>query len=100
MGEPRNAWIGLGNFFRGMRDELSLTNQSLKFSCPICIERQLISEVSAGEKFYFCPECHAEYPVADGIPRFVDSDCHVRNFSFEWKIHRRTQMDNGDRSVS
>jgi len=33
------------------------------------------------------------YPVIKGIPRFVDSDAYVSNFSMEWTIHRKTQLD-------
>jgi len=33
------------------------------------------------------------FPVVDYIPRFVASDEYAASFSFEWKIHRRTQLD-------
>jgi SAM-dependent methyltransferase len=38
--------------------------------------------------------------VVRGIPRFVDSDAYVSNFSFEWNIHRKTQVDSGKRQES
>ena len=47
-----------------------------------------------------CPGCGAKYPIVAGIVRFVDSDRYVRNFSFEWKIHRRTQIDSEGRGAS
>jgi SAM-dependent methyltransferase len=28
-----------------------------------------------------------------GVPRFTDAETYVRNFSFEWTVHRRTQLD-------
>jgi 2-polyprenyl-3-methyl-5-hydroxy-6-metoxy-1,4-benzoquinol methylase/uncharacterized protein YbaR (Trm112 family) len=39
--------------------------------------------------------CGKAYPVVRGIPRFVDSDMYVGNFSLEWKIHQTTQVDDG-----
>ncbi len=47
-----------------------------------------------------CMECSRTYPVIRGIPRFVDSDEYVSNFSFEWKVHKRTQFDAGKRRES
>ncbi len=40
-----------------------------------------------------CRGCAATYPVTDFIPRFVSSDRYASGFSFEWKIHSRTQLD-------
>jgi SAM-dependent methyltransferase len=33
------------------------------------------------------------YPVVNGIPRFVTSDLYVDSFSFEWNVHKHTQLD-------
>lgn len=38
-------------------------------------------------------ECGSEYPIRDGVPRFVSEDQYVGNFSFQWNLHRRTQLD-------
>jgi SAM-dependent methyltransferase len=32
-------------------------------------------------------------PVLRGIPRFVESDSYTASFSFEWNLHRKTQLD-------
>ena len=40
-----------------------------------------------------CSGCDTRYPIVDGIPRFVQSDGYVGNFSFEWRAHRRVQLD-------
>src|SRR5215210_1053636 len=40
-----------------------------------------------------CVACGARYSVKRGIPRFVDDDAYAGNFSFEWTIHARTQLD-------
>lgn len=33
------------------------------------------------------------WPIVNGIPRFVTNDHYVASFSFEWNIHRATQLD-------
>ena len=40
------------------------------------------------------------YRVVREIPRFVASDLYTRSFSFEWNVHKRTQLDSfrNDRS--
>lgn len=40
------------------------------------------------------------YPVVREIPRFVPSDLYTRSFSFEWNVHKKTQLDSfrNDRS--
>jgi len=40
-----------------------------------------------------CNKCDKNYPIVGYIPRFVDSDKYVGNFSFEWHIHQTTQLD-------
>lgn len=40
-----------------------------------------------------CSGCSASYPILNGIPRFVENDAYVDNFSFEWNVHRTTQLD-------
>lgn len=40
-----------------------------------------------------CPQCQAAYPIVGGVPRFVQSDDYADAFSFEWNIHRTTQLD-------
>ena len=33
------------------------------------------------------------YPIVRDIPRFVASDLYVDSFSFEWNVHKHTQLD-------
>ena len=47
-------------------------------------------EIKQGE--LGCPGGH-RYPVTNFIPRFVDNDGYVRNFSFQWHIYREVQLD-------
>lgn len=37
--------------------------------------------------------CGNEYPVIDGIPRFVPSDNYAASFGIQWNTFRRTQLD-------
>jgi SAM-dependent methyltransferase len=47
-----------------------------------------------------CWKCGRQYPIREGIPRFVTSDAYVSTFSFEWKRWRRTQFDTASRQTS
>ena len=40
--------------------------------------------------------CGRTVPVRSYIPRFVRDDAYVGNFSFEWNVHRRTQLDSAN----
>jgi SAM-dependent methyltransferase len=57
-------------------------------ACPACKE----SLSWRGEKL-ICPIGPHEFPILRGIPRFVQSDNYVGSFSFEWNIHKTTQLD-------
>jgi ubiquinone/menaquinone biosynthesis C-methylase UbiE/uncharacterized protein YbaR (Trm112 family) len=70
--------------------------------CPACHDRlqeKRAASASAAETLA-CRGCQAEYDVVRGIPRFVKSDSYVKNFSFEWKIHTKTQLDDAKRGSS
>lgn len=40
-----------------------------------------------------CSSCNAKFPIKNGVLRTVESDDYVGNFSFEWQLHRKTQID-------
>lgn len=40
-----------------------------------------------------CSGCSAEYPLRDGIPRFVPAENYAANFGFQWNRFRTTQLD-------
>jgi SAM-dependent methyltransferase len=40
-----------------------------------------------------CSACGAIYPIIRSVPRFVESDSYADAFSFEWNVHRTTQVD-------
>jgi len=40
-----------------------------------------------------CEKDGREFPIIRGIPRFVENDDYVDSFSYEWNIHKTTQLD-------
>ena len=72
--------------------------------CPTCkenlnlVEPQIEGkEVKSGK--LICNQGHI-WEIIDFIPRFVESDAYVKNFSFEWDIHRETQIDKEEDGIS
>lgn len=57
-------------------------------ACPRC-KAQLARR---DEALYCSREGHV-FPIVRGIPRFVRSDDYLSSFSFEWNIHKTTQLD-------
>ena len=45
------------------------------------------------ESFLICTSCGVHYPMVNGIPRFVADHNYSESFGFQWKKHRRTQLD-------
>jgi SAM-dependent methyltransferase len=40
-----------------------------------------------------CSKCAKEYPVTNGIPRFVPTDGYSASFGYQWNIFRLQQLD-------
>jgi len=59
--------------------------------CPQC--KGALDKIAQGLS---CGGCSKEFSITNGVPRFVLDDKYVGNFSFEWKIHRSTQIDDGE----
>jgi len=68
--------------------------------CPCCGEElKLFAERGDGtdvEEGILSSQCGRKYPIREGIPRFVLSHSYSGSFSFEWHIHRRTQIDSAN----
>ena len=67
--------------------------------CPSCKEKlRLKNETYVDQRVksgvLLCEGCSKKYDVRDFIPRFVSSDSYVGNFSMEWTLHAKTQIDN------
>lgn len=58
--------------------------------CIKCLDGSLLK---SGNVELHCQNCNASYPILRDIPRFVETDEYVGNFSLEWKIHKKTQID-------
>jgi SAM-dependent methyltransferase len=66
--------------------------------CPNCgsvlevtVERKDGDEIMIGR--LLCGKCRTAFPIVRGVPRFVASDSYADAFSFEWNVHRTTQLD-------
>jgi len=40
-----------------------------------------------------CVACRHQYPVVNGVVRFVDGEHYARSFGFQWLTFRKTQLD-------
>ena len=66
--------------------------------CPECkseltctVKEKEFNEIKEGN--LHCKKCSLDYAIKSFIPRFVETDAYVDNFSFEWHTHRSTQLD-------
>ena len=67
-------------------------------ACPDCrggllliVDAEDMGEIKEGK--LVCKLCKQEYRISNYVPRFVESDEYVDNFSFEWNKHKQTQLD-------
>jgi len=74
-------------------------------ACPECsgplrldIQQSDKEEILAG--LLGCPKCRCDFPIRDGIPRFVPSEAYMSSSSFESKYWRRTPFDTESRKLS
>jgi 2-polyprenyl-3-methyl-5-hydroxy-6-metoxy-1,4-benzoquinol methylase len=58
-----------------------------EWSCPE--HRQVLTDEGATLR---CPQGHS-FPVADGIPRFVEESNYASHFGAQWNRYRTTQLD-------
>lgn len=59
-------------------------------TCPLhAIPPAVLSEASDG---YRCPE-GCDFPIVNGIARFVPQDNYAASFGLQWNTFRRTQLD-------
>jgi SAM-dependent methyltransferase len=47
-----------------------------------------------------CGKCGETYQIRNGIPRFIEIDQYAGSFSYEWTVHRTTQLDSGSQRSS
>lgn len=58
--------------------------------CPSCRSALTVQE---GAQRVSCEVCRAEYPVLNGVIRFVDREYYAGSFGLQWNTHRSTQLD-------
>ena len=66
--------------------------------CPACgsaltakADEKKEAEIVSGS--LTCAGCAKVFPIVQSVPRFVESDAYTEAFSFEWNVHRTTQVD-------
>ena len=69
-------------------------------ACPHCYGtlHDASSQCVVGDEALFggalgCRACKTEYPVINGVPRFVPRENYASGFGLEWTKHARTQYD-------
>ena len=74
-------------------------------ACPECagplrvdVQHRDDAEILTG--LLGCPKCRCDFPIRDGIPRFVPSDSHAARSGFESKRRRPAQFDTESRKLS
>jgi 2-polyprenyl-3-methyl-5-hydroxy-6-metoxy-1,4-benzoquinol methylase len=65
-------------------------------ACPACksdleLSPQSTDEVVTGE--LTCTGCKKNYPITNGIPRFVEMDNYASSFGYQWNQFRKEQLD-------
>jgi len=65
--------------------------------CPKCgnsaftVDDETTAAEGAGK--ITCGSCASNFPVVDGIPRFVPKENYAASFGFQWHLHYSTQLD-------
>lgn len=70
-------------------------------ACPICGSRFELSfdgQASASSSRLVCKVTGHQYPVQDGIPRFVSTENYAESFGFQWKTFSHVQLDSYNRT--
>ena len=62
-----------------------------RLQCPSCRAGALAGR--DGDGGLACSNCHAHYPIVNGVPRFVGEEHYAGSFGMQWNRHRQTQLD-------
>ncbi len=71
--------------------------------CPSCKSDLVVEAVESSggeikEGVLRCSSCSKNYKIHNFIPRFVETDKYVGNFSFQWLFYKKTQLDSHNRA--
>jgi 2-polyprenyl-3-methyl-5-hydroxy-6-metoxy-1,4-benzoquinol methylase len=76
-----------------MRDSIARLHYLPEIRCPAHRTSLTVKESqSTGSSYLECGE-GCEFPVVNGIPRFVASGNYASGFGLQWKAFRKTQLD-------
>jgi SAM-dependent methyltransferase len=65
--------------------------------CPNCksklvLEEEIVKNDEIKEGLLKCTKCSKSYKIKNYIPIFIDDDKYAKSFSFEWTVHKETQI--------
>jgi SAM-dependent methyltransferase len=71
-------------------------------ACPKCLgalmcrpfKSETNAEIVTGT--LTCEKCNTEYPIIDGIPRFVPKDNYAASFGYQWNMFKVEQLDSAN----
>lgn len=64
--------------------------------CPKCKGTLASSDPDSeeiGEGSLECAACSVNYPIINGIPRFVEPENYASSFGYQWNLFRKEQLD-------
>jgi SAM-dependent methyltransferase len=68
-----------------------MTEEQVRFlRCLSCGDGALRIDGAAG---LTCTRCGADYPIVNGVARFVQREHYAGSFGLQWNVHRKTQLD-------
>ncbi|HMU32515.1 MAG TPA: methyltransferase domain-containing protein [Pyrinomonadaceae bacterium] len=64
-------------------------------ACPKCTDelRSSSNDENISEGSLTCVGCGEDFPVTNGIPRFVPQDNYASSFGYQWNLFRKVQLD-------
>src|SRR5438128_8359519 len=73
-----------------------------KLACPKCHGELTCTITEAGEDGEIetgslrCQQCAQDFPITNGIPRFVEADNYATSFGYQWNRFRLEQIDSNN----
>jgi uncharacterized protein YbaR (Trm112 family) len=58
-------------------------------SCPACQQGSL----AVRRHLIGCVDCDAQFPIVNGVPRFLKHQGYAESFGLQWNKHRQVQLD-------
>ena len=61
--------------------------------CKVSLDAPYFDGDEVTDLMLTCGSCTKEYPVTNGIPRFVESENYATSFGYQWNLFRKEQLD-------